>query len=547
MMTAILQGKHISKEFGDKVILNDINFEIESGKKIGIVGSNGAGKTTLADMITNTIKPTSGQLLWQYNGMDIGYMKQATEYLDLEQTLSGGERTKKLLTQLLYSKKDFLVLDEPTNHLDYEGVKWLIKQIKAFKGAVVIISHDRFFLDQCIDSIMEIDQGKIINYNGNYSYYREEKRRRYENQLHLFMEQEKLKSQIRGQIEELKGWSEKAHRESRKKAIATGNKFGGKEYNRVKAKKMDKAVKSRIKRLEKIEVGGLIKPEEEIKVLFQLEATKKVGDTILQAKDIRKFYGNKLIFNQSSFYVKRGEKIGVYGVNGCGKSTLVKAILKQVPLEGEIRISEERKIGYISQDVLDIKEEKSILQVFEATNKEEERQIRMALVQMGFSNDRLYDKAEVLSLGERMKLKLLILIRQGCEVLILDEPTNHIDLHVREQLEETLKDYNGTLILVTHDRYMLEQLCDKLLVFENQIIRRYEYGIREYLERKEQKQVAQDEAYRKEMKSNKEDKMLLENEIAYIIGQLSREKQGTPMYEELDNKYQELIKKGNGF
>ncbi len=546
-MTAILQGKHISKEFGDKVILNDINFEIESGKKIGIVGSNGAGKTTLADMITNTIKPTSGQLLWQYNGMDIGYMKQATEYLDLEQTLSGGERTKKLLTQLLYSKKDFLVLDEPTNHLDYEGVKWLIKQIKAFKGAVVIISHDRFFLDQCIDSIMEIDQGKIVNYNGNYSFYREEKRRRYESQLHLFMEQEKLKSQIRGQIEELKGWSEKAHRESRKKAIATGNKFGGKEYNRVKAKKMDKAVKSRIKRLEKIEVGGLIKPEEEIKVLFQLEATKKVGDTILQAKDIRKFYGNKLIFNQSSFYVKRGEKIGVYGVNGCGKSTLVKAILKQVPLEGEIRISEERKIGYISQDVLDIKEEKSILQVFEATNKEEERQIRMALVQMGFSNDRLYDKAEVLSLGERMKLKLLLLIRQGCEVLILDEPTNHIDLHVREQLEETLKDYNGTLILVTHDRYMLEQLCDKLLVFENQIIRRYEYGIREYLERKEQKQVAQDEAHRKEMKSNKEDKMLLENEIAYIIGQLSREKQGTPMYEELDNKYQELIKKRNGF
>ena len=546
-MTAILKGKHISKEFGDKVILNDINFEIESGKKIGIVGSNGAGKTTLADIITNTVKPTSGQLLCQYSGMDIGYMKQATEYLDLEQTLSGGERTKKLLTQLLYSKKDFLVLDEPTNHLDYEGVKWLIKQIRAFKGAVVIISHDRFFLDQCIDSIMEIDQGKIINYNGNYSFYREEKWRRYESQLHLFMEQEKLKSQIRGQIEELKGWSEKAHRESRKKAIATGNKFGGKEYNRVKAKKMDKAVKSRIKRLEKIEVGGLIKPEEEIKVLFQLEATKKVGDTILQAKDIRKFYGNKLIFNQSSFYVKRGEKIGVYGVNGCGKSTLVKAILKQVPLEGEIRISEERKIGYISQDVLDIKEEKSILQVFEATNKEEERQIRMALVQMGFSNDRLYDKAEVLSLGERMKLKLLLLIRQGCEVLILDEPTNHIDLHVREQLEETLKDYSGTLILVTHDRYMLEQLCDKLLVFENQIIRRYEYGIREYLERKEQKQVAQDEAHRKEMKSNKEDKMLLENEIAYIIGQLSREKQGTPMYEELDNKYQELIKKRNGF
>lgn len=546
-MTAILQGKHISKEFGDKVILNDINFEIESGKKIGIVGSNGAGKTTLADIITNTVKPTSGQLLCQYSGMDIGYMKQATEYLDLEQTLSGGERTKKLLTQLLYSKKDFLVLDEPTNHLDYEGVKWLIKQIKAFKGAVVIISHDRFFLDQCIDSIMEIDQGKIVNYNGNYSFYREEKRRRYESQLHLFMEQEKLKSQIRGQIEELKGWSEKAHRESRKKAIATGNKFGGKEYNRVKAKKMDKAVKSRIKRLEKIEVGGLIKPEEEIKVLFQLEATKKVGDTILQAKDIRKFYGNKLIFNQSSFYVKRGEKIGVYGVNGCGKSTLVKAILKQVPLEGEIRISEERKIGYISQDVLDIKEEKSILQVFETTNKEEERQIRMALVQMGFSNDRLYDKAEVLSLGERMKLKLLLLIRQGCEVLILDEPTNHIDLHVREQLEETLKDYNGTLILVTHDRYMLEQLCDKLLVFENQIIRRYEYGIREYLERKEQKQVAQDETHRKEMKSNKEDKMLLENEIAYIIGQLSREKQGTPMYEELDNKYQELIKKEMDF
>ncbi len=544
-MTAILQGKHIYKEYGDKIILNNLSFEIEAGKKIGIVGANGAGKTTLANIITGTIKPTSGQLIWQYSGMDIGYMKQATEYLNVGENLSGGERTKKLLTQLLYSKKDFLVLDEPTNHLDYEGVKWLIKQIKSFKGAVVIISHDRFFLDECIDCIMEIEEGKIINYEGNYTFYREEKRRRYESVLHLYMEQEKRKSQIKGQIEELKGWSEIAHKDSRKKAIASGNKFGGKEYNRVKAKKMDKAVKSRIKRLEKIEIGGLEKPKEESKVLFQLEAAQKVGDIILQAKDICKSYGEKMIFKESSFYIKRGEKVGVYGINGCGKSTLIKAILSETTFQGELRLSKERKIGYISQDVLDLSEEKTILQIFEPDNRMEESRIRMSLVQMGFSSDRLHDKVKVLSLGERMKLKLLLLINQGCEVLILDEPTNHIDLHVREQLEELLKGYNGTMILVTHDRYMLEQLCDKMLVFENQVIRRCEYGLREYLERRGQGQIAKRKSSEVGLTSSKEAHMLLENEIAYIIGQLSKEKQGTELYEKLDNKYQDLIKQRN--
>ena len=542
MMTAILQGKHISKEYGDRMILKDINFEIEAGKKIGIVGANGVGKTTLVDIMTNTIPPTSGQIIWQYSGLEIGYMKQSIEYIDEYETLSGGEKTKKLLAEILYGKKDFLVLDEPTNHLDYEGIKWLVKKIKAFKGTVLIISHDRFFLDQCVDSIMEIESGQIVHYNGNYSFYRQEKNKRYEDQLHLYNEQEKLKGQIRGQIEQLKGWSSLAHKNSRKNAIATGNKFGGKEYNRVKAKKMDKAIKSRIKRLEKIEVGGLIKPEEESEVLFELNSVKKVGECILEAKDIFKAYGEKVIFKPSSFYIKRGEKVGLYGPNGCGKTTLIKMLLDIIDYEGEIRLSKQRKIGYISQDILDIDEQKTIMQLFEIENKQDEARLRMSLIQMGFDKERVNDQVKVLSMGERMKLKLLVLIRQGCEVLILDEPTNHIDIHVREQLEETLRAYEGTLILVTHDRYMLETLCNRLLVFENQKIRRFEYKLQEYLQKQSQKETTIEQKDRKKIdQMSKTDKMLLENQIACIIGQLSLEKPGTTSYEALDSKYKELI------
>lgn len=545
-MSVVLECRKINKEYGEHQILKDVNLEIYQGQKIGIVGVNGAGKTTLANIIMGEIEPTSGQLIWQNDGLRIGYMKQIIDAKMLKETLSGGEKTKALLTQILYNKYDVLILDEPTNHLDYAGVNWLIKQLKAFRGTVIVISHDRYFLDQCVTQIIEIEQGKAVLYKGNYSWYRQEKKKQYEAALRVYLEEEKNKERIQGQIKALRNWSSKAHRESAKKAIMTGNKFGGKEYNRVKAKKMDKAIKSRIKRLEKIALNSTGCPKEEQKVLFEVGKAPKVGTVILEAKDIRKCYNHKVLFEESSFYVKRGEKVGLYGANGCGKTTLIKALLGEIQVEGMLKLSSARRIGYISQEVLGLEEQKTILELFTATTKQEYTKIRSELAQMGFEDNDLNKKVSCLSLGERMKLKLLLMIKEGCEVLILDEPTNHIDLHVREQLEETLAAYNGTILLVTHDRYMLERLCDKLLVFKEKRIIRYEYGFKAYCER------LTDYSASKKSEGNKrkqqlEANMILEHQLAYLVGKMSTLEVGSEEYIALDKKYYELMQKRQAY
>lgn len=539
-MTVLLKCSKVGKVYGERQVLNAIDLEIIQGQKIGIVGSNGAGKTTLAKLLTGKEEVSSGEIIWYRDGLSIGYMEQATDCKGLEETLSGGEKTRALLNQVFYGKHDLLVLDEPTNHLDYEGVKWLIKKVRAFRGTVIIISHDRYFLDACITHIAEIEGGQLTLFKGNYSWYREEKKRQYEAAMHHYLEEEKVKDKIEGQIEALKNWSNKAHREAAKKARETGNKKGGREFNRAKAKKMNQAVKSRIKRLQKMEVSSKGKPEEEKGVLFKVEEAAKSSNFILEAKEIGKCYGTKTLFSKSSFYINRGEKIGLYGRNGCGKSTLIKGILEQVPLEGQLRVSRTKRIGYISQEVIDLEEDKTIRELFPTTSQEDNTKVRTALANMGFSSEALGKKIAVLSLGERMKLKLLKMIREGCEVLILDEPTNHIDLHVREQLEETLLAYKGTLILVTHDRYMLEKLCDKLLVFENKKITRYEYGLNEYLLRNKKLQEGKKENLSM-CKKQLEEKLVLENKLAYLLGKMSMLSKEAEAYKAFEKQYEEIL------
>ena len=534
-MTVIMKCKDISKEYGDKVILKNINLDLKLGEKVGIVGENGAGKTTLVNIITGNSVATSGEVIWYKEGIKIGYMKQATDYTNLQSHLSGGERTKALLKSILYGDFNLLVLDEPTNHLDYEGVSWLIKKVNEFKGTIIIISHDRYFLDKTVNKIIEIEDKAVKNYNGNYTAYRDKKKKNFQDQMHSYIEQEKVKEKINNQIAELKKWSNKAHKEAGKKAIETGNKVGGKQFNRAKAKKMDAQVKSKIKRLQKLQVEGVDKPKEEGYIVFNGTSAGKIGSVVLEAKDISKAYDNKVLFNKSSFYIKQGEKIGVYGPNGCGKTTLIKAILGQEEIEGEINISSSRKIGYISQDVTDINEEISIIKAFEINSRKELGKLRSDLALIGFDAESLNKKIKYLSLGERMKIKLLLLIRESYEVLILDEPTNHIDLHVREQLESVLEKYNGTIILVTHDRYMMEKICDKLLVFDNKEIKRYEYNFNEYLEKINEKNE-------KKNMNRAEENLIIDNRITCIISELSITNKDSVRYKELEKQYNELIK-----
>lgn len=580
-MTLLLSCRGIKKDFGEVSLLKDINLDIAMGERVGLVGHNGSGKTTLANIIFGSSEKDGGDILWNQKDIGIGYLMQSTfytsttfnkmfsnnnnkhslrnfletsSYLGLEKVqdwnderlrgLSGGEKTKLALASIWVSKPDLLLLDEPTNHLDFSGVQWLIEELKKYYGAILIISHDRYFLDKSVNRIIEIEDGQINNYRGNYSYYRDEKKRRYESQLHGYLIQEKYKEKIAGDIDNLKGWSSKAHKQSRQKALEIS---GRKEYFRAKAKKMDKQVKSKLKRLEKIEIEGIEKPKEEEKVNFIFKDAEKRGKRVLEARDITKAYGERVLFRDSSFYISHGDKVGVFGPNGCGKTTLIKAIMGEEILDsGDLFVSPSAKISYLSQDVLDLDGEKTILNLLDVATKEERSMARTLLANMGFNKEMVKKPVKTLSLGERTRLKIAQLILGENNLLILDEPTNHLDIHSRERLEETLEAYNGTILLVSHDRYMMERICDKIIVFKDNEIQRIESGLREYLNKLDNGESNNKVGDRG--KNNKEENLILENRIAYLLGELSRFSPKDPEYQKLDLEFKELIKRkrGNG-
>lgn len=498
-MTLLCSCKNIKIDYLEKEVLKKANLDIRIGEKIGLVGKNGAGKSTIANLLFGNLAPDAGQIIWFQSNVNMGYLQQSVYYTSntfnelydheiefqgfLETTsllgakqvhhwggdrldgLSGGEKTKLALASVWSTNPNFLILDEPTNHLDYEGTQWLIQKLKTYKGTVLIISHDRYFLDETVSRILEIEAGEIQEYKGNYSFYREEKKRKYVSEMHAYEEQQKTKERINQQIKQLKNWSNKAHRDSTTKGLKSGTKIGAKEYFRVKAKKKDQQIKSQIKRLEKIDHKGVKKPKEEEDIYFLFKETEKKGKRILEAKNVKKQFGERTLFKDSSFTIKRGERIGLFGNNGSGKSTFIKCILGEVHLEGTLYVTPSVNIGYLSQDVFDLKEDEDVLNLFDINNREEEGNVRTMLANLGFDEVLVRKKISCLSLGERTKVKIARLLLNNHDLLILDEPTNHLDLHAREQLEDALLQYDRTLLLITHDRYLLERTCDRLLVF----------------------------------------------------------------------------------
>lgn len=578
-MTLLLSCRGVKKDFGELSVLKDINLDIAIGERVGLVGKNGAGKTTLANIIFNNLERDGGDIIFYKKNIKIGYLWQSTFYTartfndiftnndnkhrikdfletsshlgiekvqewDMERLkgLSGGEKTKLALANIFSVKPSLLILDEPTNHLDFQGINWLIEELKKYNGTIIIISHDRYFLDESVDRILEIEDGVINNYKGNYTFYRNEKKKRYENQLREYIVQEKYKLKISKEIQQIKSWSNKAHGQARKKAIESGNKFGGKEHNRAKAKKMDSQIKSKIKRLEKLEIDGIKKPNIEKKINFVFNSTGKTGSKILEARSITKTYGDRVLFKDSSFYIKRGDRIGILGKNGCGKTTLVKTIIGEEAVDyGKLFVSPSAKISYLSQDVLDLDEEKNILEAFDDLSTREKRSMtRTLLANMGFDEGIITKPIKFLSLGERTRIKVVQLILQENNVLILDEPTNHLDLHSREKLEETLEEYEGTLLIVSHDRYMMERICDKMLIFKNDKIQRIESGFKECLDKFYNKN-SDDKDIDKVEKRMKEKQLVIQNRITYLLGELSKYNKEDPEYIKLDREYRELI------
>lgn len=561
---SLLRLINIRKSFGELEVLTGVSLTIDPGDRTGLVGNNGAGKSTLANLIVGDLGPDAGTLLLDKPQLTIGYLRQEKLYnkdsfnallsyqpgeflatsgkLGLNKVgqweedklkgLSGGERAKLALAQVLTNGSDFLILDEPTNHMDIFGVEWLVGNIQEFPGAVLIISHDRWFLDQVVEKIVELEDGRLKEYAGNYSFYRQEKQRQYAAKLHHFQVEQKEQKAILEEIARLKQWSAKGHREAGKSA---DSRMGAKEYGRKQAKLRDKQVKSKIKLLERKKREGIERPREEKRPQFSFEASAKRGRRILEAVSLGKGFGQNILFSSSDFFIQRGEKVGLIGPNGCGKTTLIRIILGQEGIDkGELWLSPTLNPGYLSQEAENLDGEKCALEIIGASHKDDVTRVRILLANMGFDERMVTKPAKYLSLGERTRVKLAALIYRQKDLLILDEPTNHLDLHSREKLEETLRDYSGTIIVASHDRYLLEGVCNKLLIFEGGTIKRMVHGFiqqRQKLEKETKKGPAE------------EDLLVIETRMAWIVSELSRFTPEDDEYGHLDEEYRKLVVK----
>lgn len=540
-MKELLKLANISYEVMDLTIFENVNASVQQGDIIGVIGKNGAGKSTLLQLINNDLVPAQGQIQWLQQDLKVFMVEQETESHSFEDKtpfevklldkmhvpshdfaqLSGGEKLKARLAKGLSKDADLLLLDEPTNHLDAESLEFLNGQIKNYRGTIIFVSHDRYFLDAVATKIWSIEGKKIIEHRGNYSSYMEVRKQKRLTQQREYEKQQKMVERIEGQMNEITSWSKKAHAQSTKKE-------GVKEYYRVKAKRMDAQVKSKQKRLEKeLEKAKAEPVESDYTVRFSIKANNKSGKRFLEVKNLTKSFNGRTLFKSVNFTIQHGEKVSVIGPNGSGKTTLLKIILGHETFSGDVWISPSSKIGYLTQEVFDLPLDQTPAQLFHKETFEARGRVQTLMKHLGFMTSHWTEPIRNMSMGERVKCKLMEYILKEKDVLILDEPTNHLDLASREQLEDTLAQYTGTLIVVSHDRYFLEKTTSsKLVISDNRI----------------QKQLFKSSSKRDDLE---ELRLTLETERQEVLGKLSFMTSKDKAYTELDKKFNELTKKIN--
>ncbi len=520
----ILSASALSKSYVLQDVLIDAAFSVNEGDKVGVLGVNGAGKTTLFRMICGEEQPDSGEI-YLSSSVKVAYMRQHSDFtsqksamdevlevfrtlidtenklaelekrLETEQTdalisqyhrlneqftaqggmtfrsrarsallglgfkeeelslplnkISGGQRTRVLLAKLLLGEAKLLLLDEPTNHLDIKATQWLEGFLKEYRGTVMVISHDRFFLDSVCNKTFEIRNARLYKYNGNYTFYVKQKEL---DEIALRRDYEKKKreiSRLEGIIEQQKRWN--------------------REKNLVTARSKQKA----IDRIEEQLIEPDKAPEE---IHFKFKAEHGAGNDILILEDVAKNFENKPLFSHVNMHIRRGEHVFLLGDNGTGKSTLVKLVMGEIePDAGEIEIGTRVKIGYFDQAQSDFKSEKTVLDcVYDAMPELDLGVIRGGLAAFLFKGDDVFKHVDSLSGGERARIALVRLMLSHCNFLILDEPTNHLDIPSKEALEAALMDYDGTMLIISHDRYFINKLADRIFNIERGTIKKYD-------------------------------------------------------------------------
>lgn len=548
----VLSCNKISKSYIVEEILSDISFAVDERDKIGLIGLNGSGKTTLFNILTGEISKDSGEIYVQKN-LKIGYLKQhidvssektlfdqclevfkpiiemeknlrkledkiskesengetkelntlMQEYSDLLEKfnnfngygykseikgvlkglgfededmdksvniLSGGQKARLSLAKLLLEKPELLLLDEPTNHLDIEAIGWLESYLKEYKGAAIIISHDRYFLDNVASRIFHLENRELKTYNTNYSGFMKQRKKELEMRRKEYENQQK---EIKRQEEIIRRFSN----------------YGGSRYI--------KQAQSRQKLLDKMKtVKEPPTDSKKVKLSFQPKIVS--GKQVLNVENIGKSFDDKKLLEDISFNIYRGEKVGLIGPNGIGKSTLFKIILNEIPYDdGDIVLGHGVNPGYFDQEQTKLNLDKTVIdEIWDENPKFDHFTIRTILSRFMFIGDDLFKEINDLSGGERSRLSLLKMMLSKANFLLMDEPTNHLDIDSKEVLEEALLDYEGTLLVISHDRYFLNKVANKILELSKDGIKEYLGNYNYYVEKKNEATIEEDEDYK---------------------------------------------------
>ena len=531
----IITGKDISKAYGTDIIFEDVCFGVEKGDRIGIVGANGTGKTTLLGIIAGDIEATSGNLYIR-NDFNIGYLRQQNQFggsgtvrsqaeksfthlfemekklerlqlaiadhesesfeRDLEEytrlieeyerkggytykselgamlthmgfdeeaqnkeisKLSGGERTRLALSCLLLSKPDVLMLDEPTNHLDLHMLEWLEAYLDNYKGTIMVVSHDRYFLDRITNKIFDLGGGTLEAYTGNYSTFLV---KREEHLEAMRREYEKQQAEIARQEDMIRRFRQHGTEHLAKRAA------------------------SREKRLAMMEIKEKPKLKQN-RMKLSFEADFKSGGEVIEAEDLSKSYGSRKLFDNAGLLIRKGERVCIIGDNGIGKTTLLKILMGlEKPDNGYLRIGYNVNFGYYDQGQLLLDENETVLgEMKNAYHLYTDTEMRSLLGRFLFTGDDVFKQVKDLSGGEKAKLSLLKLMLSGANTLVLDEPTNHLDIESKEIVEEALMEFEGTLLIVSHDRYLLNTIPDRILELTEHGLVEYKGKFDYYLEK----------------------------------------------------------------
>ena len=553
----ILSAQHIAKSFGVNAVLRDVSLTVQQGDRIGLVGVNGCGKSTLMRILAGLDAQDGGEISL-VRGLRVGYLAQqnmvtsgetvwnelqkvyeqvfamekklreledemahahtdaqrfgqlSADYDRLTQrfeeadgyswksmvsgvlnglgfkpaqydqcvdSLSGGEQTRLCLARLLLQKPDLLLLDEPTNHLDTETLQWLENYLAAYKGSVLVISHDRYFLDHVCTGIVEILMGASEQYNGNYTRYIAQRQERFESRMRAYEIQQK-------EIE-------------RQQAIIA-------RYRMFNREKSIRAAESREKALDRME--KLEKPVDERAIRFSFEARRRTGEDVLQLTEISKSFGEKHLFHDLTLRVRAGDRVALIGPNGVGKSTLIKIIVgEEQPDTGFIRYGSNVDIGYYDQHQSTLHADKTALdEIWDRFPQMEQSSVRGALGMFLFTGDDVFKPIHTLSGGEKGRVALTALMLRKDNLLLLDEPTNHLDMDSREVLEDALADFGGTIITVSHDRYFINRIANRIIEMQPDGVTEYIGNYDDYIERKNRPVAVEAEAGKTKTELEKE-------------------------------------------